>query len=43
MYRLTPLRQTAAQLEGVHGRDERVELGNLRRCELFYARLLESL
>ena len=43
MYRLTPLRQTSKQLEGVHGRDERVEVANLRRCEIFYKRLLESL
>lgn len=43
MYRLTPLRQTAGQLEGVHGRDERVEIANLRRCELFYKSLLERL
>ncbi|MGA2546709.1 MAG: M20/M25/M40 family metallo-hydrolase [Rectinemataceae bacterium] len=43
MYRLTPLKQNSAQLDGVHGRDERVEIGNLRRCEIFYKRLLETL
>jgi carboxypeptidase PM20D1 len=43
MYRFTPIRQTSAQLEGVHGRDERVEVANLRRCEIFYKRLLGSL
>jgi carboxypeptidase PM20D1 len=43
MYRLTPLKQSAEQLEGVHGRDERVEVSNLRRCEIFYKRLLEQL
>jgi len=43
MYRMTPLRQTSAQLEGVHGRDERVEVANLRRCGIFYLRLLEAL
>ncbi len=43
IYRLTPLKQTSADLEGVHGRDERVELGNLKRCALFYKRLIESL
>ncbi len=43
MYRLTPLRQTAAQLEGVHGRDERVGISNLRRCEIFYERLISAL
>jgi carboxypeptidase PM20D1 len=43
MYRLTPLKQTSAQLDGVHGRDERVEVANLRRCEIFYKRLLGSL
>jgi carboxypeptidase PM20D1 len=43
MYRLTPIRQTSAQLEGVHGRDERVEIGNLRRCEIFYERLISRL
>jgi carboxypeptidase PM20D1 len=43
MYRLTPVKQTSKQLEGVHGRDERVEVSNLRRCEIFYKRLLERL
>lgn len=43
MYRLTPLRQTSRQLDGIHGRDERVEIGNLRRCEIFYKSLLERL
>jgi carboxypeptidase PM20D1 len=43
MYRLTPIKQSASQLEGVHGRDERVEVANLRSCEIFYKRLLESL
>ncbi len=43
MYRLTPLRQSSADLEGIHGRDERVEIGNLRRCALFYESLIESL
>jgi carboxypeptidase PM20D1 len=43
MYRFTPLKQSSAQLEGVHGRDERVEVANLRRCEVFYRRLLEGL
>jgi acetylornithine deacetylase/succinyl-diaminopimelate desuccinylase-like protein len=43
MYRLTPLKQTSAQLDGVHGRDERVEVANLRRCEIFYKRLLGNL
>jgi carboxypeptidase PM20D1 len=43
MYRLTPIKQSSTQMEGVHGRDERVEVPNLRRCEIFYKRLLESL
>jgi carboxypeptidase PM20D1 len=43
MYRLTPLKQTTEQLRGVHGRDERVEVPNLRRCEIFYKRLLSRL
>ena len=43
IYRLTPLLQTSADLGGVHGRDERVEIGNLRRCALFYKRLIASL
>ena len=43
MYRLTPVKQTSQQLEGVHGRDERIEVANLRRCEIFYKRLLERL
>jgi carboxypeptidase PM20D1 len=43
MYRFTPLNQSREQLERLHGRDERVELANLRRCEIFYKRLLGSL
>jgi carboxypeptidase PM20D1 len=43
IYRFTPLVQTGADLEGVHGRDERVGVGNLRRCALFYKRLIASL
>ncbi|MBL8966428.1 MAG: M20/M25/M40 family metallo-hydrolase, partial [Spirochaetaceae bacterium] len=43
IYRLTPLKQSSADLAGVHGRDERVEIGNLRRCAIFYRRLIESL
>jgi carboxypeptidase PM20D1 len=43
MYRLSPVKQTSQQLEGVHGRDERIEVANLRRCEIFYKRLLERL
>jgi carboxypeptidase PM20D1 len=43
MYRLTPILQSPSDLEGVHGRDERVEIANLRRCEIFYKKLLESL
>ncbi len=43
IYRLTPLKQGAADLEGVHGRDERVAVDNLRRCELFYEALISSL
>jgi carboxypeptidase PM20D1 len=43
IYRLTPIKQSSAQLEGVHGRNERVEVANLRRCEIFYKRLLETL
>ena len=43
IYRLTPLVQTGEDLEGVHGRDERVGVANLRRCALFYKRLIASL
>lgn len=43
IYRLTPVRQTAEELEGIHGRDERVGVPNLRRCAIFYKRLIESL
>jgi carboxypeptidase PM20D1 len=43
MYRLTPIKQTGKQLEGVHGRDERVEIANLRRCGIFYKRLIARL
>jgi len=43
MYRLQPLIQTNADLAGVHGRDERVGIDNLRRCAIFYRRLIASL
>ena len=43
IYRLQPLIQTNADLAGVHGRDERVGIGNLRRCAIFYRRLIASL
>ena len=43
MYRFSPIAQTSADLAGIHGRDERVEVGNLRRCALFYKRLLAAL
>lgn len=43
IYRMTPLRQTQADLAGIHGRDERVGVGNLRRCAIFYKALLASL
>ncbi|MEI6387740.1 MAG: M20/M25/M40 family metallo-hydrolase [Spirochaetota bacterium] len=43
MYRLTPLLQTSEDLAGVHGRDERVEISNLRRCLRFYETLIGSL
>lgn len=43
IYRLQPLLQTSADLAGVHGRDERVEIRNLRRCAIFYRRLIASL
>ena len=43
IYRLTSLVQTNEDLAGVHGRDERVELGNLRRCAVFYRRLMAAL
>jgi carboxypeptidase PM20D1 len=43
MYRLTPLRQSSEQLNGVHGRDERVAVAELRRCEIFYHRLIRGL
>jgi carboxypeptidase PM20D1 len=43
MYRLTPLVQTGEDLAGVHGKDERVEVSNLRRCLRFYETLINGL
>jgi carboxypeptidase PM20D1 len=43
IYRLTPLLQTEEDLAGVHGRDERVEVANLRRCLRFYETLIAGL
>jgi len=43
IYRLTPLRQTAKDLAGVHARDERVSIDNARRCAIFYKALIGSL
>jgi len=43
IYRLTPLRQSTADLDGIHGRNERVAVDNLRRCELFYEALISSI
>jgi carboxypeptidase PM20D1 len=43
IYRLTPLSQSAKDLSQVHGRDERVSIDNVRRCEIFYEKLLSSL
>jgi carboxypeptidase PM20D1 len=43
MYRLTPVKLDFAQLAGIHGRDERVGVGNLRRCAIFYKRLIAGL
>jgi carboxypeptidase PM20D1 len=43
MYRITPLLQTNADIAGVHGRDERVSVENLRRCAAFYRALLADL
>ncbi|MFZ4616493.1 MAG: M20/M25/M40 family metallo-hydrolase [Rectinemataceae bacterium] len=43
MYRLTALVQTSEDLAGVHGKDERVEVSNLRRCLRFYETLIGSL
>lgn len=41
-YRMTPLRQTNADLAGIHGRDERVAVADLRRCSKFYEALLKE-
>jgi len=43
MYRFCPVRETPEDLEGIHGRDEHIGVSNLRRCALFYKRLLASL
>lgn len=43
IYRLSPIFQTSRDLEGIHARDERVAVDNLRRCALFYRRLVSAL
>jgi carboxypeptidase PM20D1 len=43
IYRFTPLVQTKEDIARIHGRDEKVELGNLRRCAHFYRSLISSL
>ncbi len=43
VYRMTPLMQTGEDLAGIHGRDERVAVDNLRRCAIFYKSLIASL
>jgi len=43
VYRFTPAKQTNADLAGIHGRDERVAVDNLRRCAIFYEALIGSL
>jgi carboxypeptidase PM20D1 len=43
VYRLTPVLQTEADLQGIHGRDERIAIGNLRRCAIFYKALMAGL
>lgn len=42
-YRLAPLHMSAAIRAGLHGVDERVSVDALRRGEVFYRRLIESL
>ncbi|HTX71544.1 MAG TPA: M20/M25/M40 family metallo-hydrolase [Rectinemataceae bacterium] len=43
IYRLTPLRQTSKDLAGIHARDERTSIENVRRCALFYTSLMRGL
>jgi carboxypeptidase PM20D1 len=43
VYRMSALRQTNADLAAIHGRDEHVEIANLRRCAIFYKELIRSL
>ena len=43
IYRIAPIRQTSEDLKGVHGPDERISLENVRRCALFYYKLVRSL
>jgi carboxypeptidase PM20D1 len=43
MYRFCPVKETSEDLEGIHGRNEHIGVSNLRRCALFYKRLIASL
>jgi carboxypeptidase PM20D1 len=43
LYRFSPVKQTSEDLAGIHGRNEHVGVSNLRRCALFYKRLIASL
>ena len=43
IYRIAPIRQTSRDLAGVHGPDERISFENIRRCALFYYKLMKGM
>ena len=43
VYRFSPIIQSRGDLAGIHGKDERVSVENVRRCCLFYETLLRGL
>jgi carboxypeptidase PM20D1 len=43
VYRFAPIIQTREDLAGIHGKDERISIENVRRCCLFYETLLRGL
>jgi carboxypeptidase PM20D1 len=42
-FRFSPMAQDPAEIARIHAADERISVGNLRRCALFYRSLLERL
>ncbi len=43
MYRFSPISQERSDLGGIHGPNEKISVENVRRCCMFYEKLMESL